>query len=132
VNSRVKTEDEKSFGTIVGQIGVHVPVDADKDGDHGKKSSDTNHHAEHGEKGTHLVLTKGSESHLSVFADVHAHSGFPCPLKFLAQGFDGLKRRSFFRRVHAEEYTHGGVKILRDDYRGKGDAHVAVVRPVMA
>src|SRR2546430_12884728 len=73
VDAGIEAEDEECFGAIVGQIRVHVTVDADEDGDHGKNSGNTDDHAEDSEKGAHLVLTKSTERHPSVLADVHAH-----------------------------------------------------------
>ncbi len=73
MDAGIEAEDEESFRTVVGQVGVHVAVDANEDGDHGKKSGDADDHAENGEKGAHLVLTQSGESHPGVLADVYAH-----------------------------------------------------------
>ncbi len=73
VDAGIEAENEEGFGAVVGQVSVHVSIDTNKDRDHGKNSRDADDHAENGEKGAHLILAQGSERHLSVLADVHAH-----------------------------------------------------------
>ena len=79
VDARIETEDEKGFGTVVGQIGVYVSIDTDKDRHHGKNSGNADDYAQNGEKRAHLVLTQGGKRHLSVLADVHAHGNMHGP-----------------------------------------------------
>ena len=76
VDAGIEAEDKEGFRSVVGQIGVDVTVDAHEDRDYGKKSGDTDDHAEDREKGAHLVLTKSTERHPSVLADIHAHGDF--------------------------------------------------------
>src|SRR5712664_617598 len=73
VDTGIEAEDEEGFRTIVRQIGVHITVDADENGDHGKNGGNADDHAENGEKGAHLILAQSGQRHLSVLADVHAH-----------------------------------------------------------
>src|SRR5260370_21542727 len=76
VDAGIEAEDEKGFGAVVRQIGVHVTVDADEYRDHGKKGGDADNHAKDGEKGAHLVLAQSDERHPGVLANVHAHGNF--------------------------------------------------------
>src|SRR6266513_3273021 len=76
VDAGIEAEDKEGYRSVVGQIRVHVTVDADEDRDYGKNSGNTDDHAEDREKGAHLVLTKSTERHPSVLADIHAHGDF--------------------------------------------------------
>ena len=73
VNAGIEAKDEEGVGAVIAEIGVHIAVDADEDGDDGEKRGDTDDDAEDGEERAHLVFAQGGESHEGVFAHVHAH-----------------------------------------------------------
>ena len=74
MNAGIEAKDEQGFGAVVGEVVIHVAIDAHENGDDGEQRGDTNDHAQHSEKRTHFVLTQCREGHLRVFADVHAHA----------------------------------------------------------
>src|SRR5258708_13471164 len=124
VDARIEAEDEKSFGSVVGQIGVHVPIDADKDRDHGKNSGNADDHAENREKGAHLIFTQGCERRLSVLADVHAHgnmNGSHTSWRKASMGCRPAARRAGYTRkntptapeITSARRTADGVLFLR-------------------
>ena len=70
MNARIEAEDEKGFGSVVAEVGVHIAVNTDENGDDGEQSGDANDHAENGEKRAGLILTEGRKGHLDVFAEI--------------------------------------------------------------
>ena len=75
VDAGIETEDEQGVRAVVAEVGVHIAVDADEDGDDGEERGDADDNAEDGEERTHFIFAQGVEGHLSVFTDVHAHGG---------------------------------------------------------
>ena len=73
VNAGIEAEDEQCFGAVVGEVVVHVAIDADENRNDREQRRNADDHTEHGEKRAHFVLTQCGECHLRVFADMHAH-----------------------------------------------------------
>ena len=75
VNAGIEAKDEEGVGAVIAEIGVHIAVDADEDGDDGEERGDANDDAENGEERAHFIFAQSGEGHLGVFAEVHAHGG---------------------------------------------------------
>ena len=73
VNTGIEAKDEEGVRAVVAEIGVHIAVDADEDGDDGEERGDADDDAENGEERAHFVFAQGGEGHVGVFAHVHAH-----------------------------------------------------------